>query len=125
MVDADAYVVHNVCGKMSNKRATSNEWHVFAETPEVCCKICQYVSRCKLWTWSNGANGHFKKCWITTGRSRAPRANDPAMIPIGTLFTDLEANGGFITGVNPGRLIVPGDYPWPGDPDFPPPRPEF
>jgi hypothetical protein len=98
LVSPDDYQVNNVCGKMSNKRATSHEWHIFAETPEICCKICQYVSRCKMWTWSNGDKGHFKKCWMTTS------------------FSWLEPNPGFLTGSNPGRLIVPEDYPWPPSP---------
>merc|ERR1719235_19610 len=90
LVDPDAYQVNNVCGKMSNKRATRHEWHVFAETPEICCKICQYVSRCKMWTWSNGDKGHYKKCWITTS------------------FTWIEPNAGFMTGVTSIQLAFSG-----------------
>jgi len=86
--DVHAAPVKKNCGSMPGKRATSHEWHVFAETPEKCCNICELSSRCTMWAWGTGLQGHHMKCWITTSESK------------------LEDAPGFITGYNPGRRTL-------------------
>jgi hypothetical protein len=88
--ETHAAPVMNTCGSMPGKRAVSHEWHVFAETPEKCCKICELSSRCTMWAWGTGLQGHYMKCWITTSESK------------------LEDAPGFITGVTPGRRKLQG-----------------
>jgi hypothetical protein len=77
--------VSTTCGVMPAKRAISHEWHIFAESPEKCCKICELTSRCTMWTWGTGKQGHYMKCWVTTSESK------------------LEDAPGFITGISPPR----------------------
>jgi hypothetical protein len=77
------------CGAMPGKRAVSHEWHVTAETPQKCCNICELTSRCTMWAWGTGQQGHYMKCWITTSDSK------------------LEDAPGFITGSSPPRRLGP------------------